>query len=920
MSKALPKRTPLPSKEASLFKELLTLYETRQLKKGLKTADQILKKFPDHGETLCMKGLVLTHMGRREEGIELVKKGVRLDLTSHICWHVFGLIQKADKNYEEALKSYTQALRFDKENMNLLRDSAQLQTHLRLYENLVETRHFILKVRPNQRQNWIALALAHHLNGNPKEAKAVLDHYQRSLKNVPDYDYEHSETLLYYIIILEELGELSEALSVLDTSAKSRAIVDRTAILEFRARLLSKQGAPEAEEAWRALIEHNADNYSSYRGYLSTLGISLESPSSSSEALAKLEELSTQLPRATAPRRLQLTISSGEDFKKFIRPYIVKNLAKGVPSLFTDIKTLYVDAEKRQVIEDLVESLKTEYAKLSSTTPSDATNAEAEPTTYLWTLYFLAQHYSYLNQPTKALELLEEAITHTPTLPELYLCKGRALKRVGDYLGAAKAVNEARFLDGQDRFINTKCGKYLLRAGMVDEATGILGLFTKKDALSPAADLEDMQSLLFLLESGDSYSRLNKPNMALKRYMSVKKVFDEWEDDQFDFHGYNLRKFTISIYLRLLAWEDTLRAHPAYVKAAIEASKIFVKVNDDPTIVTSLTSTSQLTDAEKKAKKKAKKAAASKAQDDKKAQPSAHDPKDLEPPVPKDDDPEGLKLLGCSDPLEQAAKLLHPLVVLAERTLTGEKSKTANEDGKGKGKQEEVDKNVVKNVEVWIAVYDVAIRRSASLSSWTFRVMVDADCSSLFRFSEKLLQAVGALTRASALSPSHPEVHIRIVDLKQRIAAFPQPPPAPIGPVFTESVSKLLPPDEISMERFNSEYLQRHSGEPAKVLAAARVMKVLDAPIGSVEETVFGVFGEGSQLDISTALSALEFLTSTSSSRVDEFRQRCQAKFELSTAFKAPNDLAQLKEQVLAVPLANQADGPAGVLPEDGAN
>ncbi len=50
MSKnAVQKRTPLPSKEASLFKELLTLYETKQLKKGLKTADQILKKFPEHG-------------------------------------------------------------------------------------------------------------------------------------------------------------------------------------------------------------------------------------------------------------------------------------------------------------------------------------------------------------------------------------------------------------------------------------------------------------------------------------------------------------------------------------------------------------------------------------------------------------------------------------------------------------------------------------------------------------------------------------------------------------------------------------------------------------------------------------------------------------------------------------------------------
>lgn len=51
MSKSLvtPAKRALPSKEASLFKELLTLYETKQLRKGQKTADQILKKFPEHG-------------------------------------------------------------------------------------------------------------------------------------------------------------------------------------------------------------------------------------------------------------------------------------------------------------------------------------------------------------------------------------------------------------------------------------------------------------------------------------------------------------------------------------------------------------------------------------------------------------------------------------------------------------------------------------------------------------------------------------------------------------------------------------------------------------------------------------------------------------------------------------------------------
>lgn len=47
-----------------------------------------------------MKGLLITHMGRRDEGLELVKKGIRLDLTSHICWHVHGLIQKGEKDYE----------------------------------------------------------------------------------------------------------------------------------------------------------------------------------------------------------------------------------------------------------------------------------------------------------------------------------------------------------------------------------------------------------------------------------------------------------------------------------------------------------------------------------------------------------------------------------------------------------------------------------------------------------------------------------------------------------------------------------------------------------------------------------------------------------------------------------------------------
>lgn len=66
--------------------------------------------------------------------------------------------------------------------MNILRDAANLQTQLRLYDGLVDTRHTLLKLRPNLRQNWIALAVAYHLNGSLGEARKVLDHYESTLK------------------------------------------------------------------------------------------------------------------------------------------------------------------------------------------------------------------------------------------------------------------------------------------------------------------------------------------------------------------------------------------------------------------------------------------------------------------------------------------------------------------------------------------------------------------------------------------------------------------------------------------------------------------------------------------------------------------------------------------------------------------
>ncbi|KAE9391110.1 N-terminal acetyltransferase A, auxiliary subunit [Gymnopus androsaceus JB14] len=845
----------LSSKESTLFKELLTLYETKQLKKGLKTADQILKKYPEHGETLCMKGLVLVHMGRREEGIELVRKGVRLDLTSHIVWHVFGLIQKGEKKYEDALKSYTQALRFDKENMNLLRDVSQLQTQLRLYDGLVETRHMLLRLRPTVRQHWIALAVAYHLSGSLAEAKNVMVEYEKTLKNVPHYDVEHSETLLYHVRVLEELGQTSEALSLLDVSAKDRTIVDKTAIMEIRARLLSKLGSDEAEHAWKVLIEHNPECYDYYKGYMSNQGLNVDDKTTATKALSILREFSTQFPKANVPRRLSLSLASttggeGEDnFHDLARTYLLSGLTKGIPSLFVDVKSLYKDEDKLQSLQDIAEGILKEFTPDPSSSPPPSSSTE--PTSYLWTLYFLAQHYSYLPSTRQsALPPRNSNNTHADFDPNCTPVAHGPSNIAGDFYSASRAMEDARLLDGQDRFLNTKSAKYRMRAGLVDEASALLGMFTKKDAPSPGADLEDMQSLFYLLEEGDAHQRAGRLNLALKRYTAVQKVFDDFEDDQYDFHGYSLRKFTINVYINMLDWEDNLRSHPGYVKAALAASRIYVEVYDDPKLASGA-SDGGSTDAEKKAKKKAKKAQKEKEDAAKKAAATAaptstNEDKGLEVPF-KDEDPDGMKLLSSPDPLERAHKFLQPLTTLPQPQ---------------------------KNIEVWLAVYDVAIRRG------------------------KRLQAVQALSRARALDAENPELHVRIIHAKYSASKISSPLPPPAGPVFTETLNALLPPD-VSLETYNSQYLQRHSSSARAIWASAQASHVLGAPLQEVEEAVFSVLGQGVKLDVETALDISSYLKKIKSTRVDELNKAFDDRFPISTAFQTSEELAKLREWCL---------------------
>ncbi|URE23045.1 NMDA receptor-regulated protein 1 [Musa troglodytarum] len=283
----------LPPKEANLFKVIVKSYETKQYKKGLKAADSILKKFPEHGETLSMKGLTLNCMDRKSEAYDLVRRGLKNDLKSHVCWHVYGLLYRSDREYREAIKCYRNALKIDPDNIEILRDLSLLQVQMRDLIGFVETRQQLLALKPNHRMNWIGFAVAHHLNSNASKAIDILEAYEGTLED--DYPpeterYEHGEMLLYKISLLEECGLFDRALE--EMHKKEAKIVDKLAFKEQMASIVLKLGHfEEAEKMYRILLVMNPDNYRYFIGLQKCLGLYSDKGEYMTDEIERLDAL-----------------------------------------------------------------------------------------------------------------------------------------------------------------------------------------------------------------------------------------------------------------------------------------------------------------------------------------------------------------------------------------------------------------------------------------------------------------------------------------------------------------------------------------------------------------------------------------------------------------------------------------------------
>lgn len=483
---------------------------------------------------------------------------VLLTCRSHVCWHVYGLLHRSDRNYNEAIKAYKQALRIDPENLQILRDLSLLQIQMRDLAGFVVTRHTLLTLKSNAKMNWLSFALAKHLTGDMEGAISVIDTYLGTLtEGSPELErgFESSELAMYRNTILAEMPDnYSEALKHL-TECQD-VVVDQAAWLMTRATYQLYLGQFEdARKTFLDLLERGScEDYRVHSGYMCAL-LELD-PATCEEALnlggmdtvatimklsdaqkqtlleAYRGELLTMMPKSSAVQRIPLTLIEDKEFATDIDAYCRRALSKGVPSLCSDLSSFFVveengryrriedpaDVKKDPIYQTLVEITDAYIVSLVANSKFAAEDdKEEQPSTILWAWFLRAGLHELAGEYVEGIALLDKCLEHTPTAVDVYELKARLLNAAGDINSAVECLDTGREMDKQDRYINNQTTKYMLLAGMQETALERIALFTRHEG-NPEQNLFDMQCSWYELELADCLQRKEEWGLSLKKY------------------------------------------------------------------------------------------------------------------------------------------------------------------------------------------------------------------------------------------------------------------------------------------------------------------------------------------------------------------------------------------------------------------
>ena len=149
-------------------------------------------------------------------------------------------------------------------------------------------------------------------------------------------------------------------------------------------------------------MENNPDSYENH----DLLQRAKKVSSSDDQALGDFyDELKNDFKHSSAIKCRRLGVLKGEKFRVAFFEYLIPYFQKGLPSLFSEIKYLYNNAEKRLIIEDVLLSINKSLSESNTFLDS---NEATNPCCILWSNMLLAQHFNRTGKYETALEYIDK--------------------------------------------------------------------------------------------------------------------------------------------------------------------------------------------------------------------------------------------------------------------------------------------------------------------------------------------------------------------------------------------------------------------------------------------------------------------------------------------------------------------------------
>ena len=796
---------------------------------------------------------------------------------------MLGLLHRSDRNYNEAIKAYKQALRIDPGNIQILRDLSFLQIQMRDLDGFVTSRNELLNLKSNFKINWMAFALARHLAGDLDGAIKVIDTYLSTLSEGSSElgrCFESSELALYRnSIVAEKPDNFKAALDHL--GVVEGIVVDRGAWLmkraEYELQLCDFTAARQS--ALMMMARGMTENHAIHSLYMcsvlklsgkvwediqhlkgtQTLATMLVMSDDQKQELrnAYQTELQPSFPKSHAVQRIPFSFMNMDELCSALEGRCKKDLVRGVPSLCAELFShvlIEEDGRYRKPVDPveikphplfqrlvkMVDGFVSNLESSSKFSPEDETTQE--PGALVWAWFLRAGMYELTGDLSEGIAFLDKCLEKDSSCVDVYELKARLLRSAGDITAASECLDKGRDLDSTDRYINNQTTKYLLQAGKEAEALKRISMFTRHEG-NPEQNLYDMQCSWYELDLAECFLNKREHGKSLKKFAAVAKHFEVFNEDQFDFHAYCLRKVTLRAYVNVLRYEDVIYGQEYFCRAASGIIGIYLHMADNPDEEEEAEPDySSMTAAERKrakaiARKKKRKTGADKKEEADKKTTNGDKGKQGKSGKPSfiDEDPDGEELLK-KDPLEESRKFSSMLAMYAP-----------------------------KEIRTWILRYDVAIRRG------------------------KALICLQALYKARAIDPNNSALFARIVDFEKKRQGF-----TGLSPVVSKLLNDEAPSlvGNLSLNDYVKSTVARIREIPTtELLLRAEVAKAMDeCQVGSASEAADLVTKDGLECknvsveSCQTALSALETLGDGASKAAAQWKTLVKNKYPLATA------------------------------------